>query len=120
MYKVIHIFEHFLHDNNYMTQLDNSITHETNKVPGLVLLIANIIQEGSKTYGRVKNQSELQQLFGLFFNYINDKLTNARGIKKYNTSEFKPLFDECVQLVVIKFKFAKKFSPFKGLICSRT
>jgi hypothetical protein len=102
MNQVRHIFEHFLRDNHFMSQIDKYIANnmEPKHIPGLVLLIAHIIQEGGDSYGNVKNQNDLSQLFGYFYNYINNKL--------FYQPEFQNMFDTCIQLAVTNFKYSNR------------
>jgi hypothetical protein len=111
--KAIHLFEYFLHNISFMTRIDDYIEcemkktkiMETKSVPGLVLLIMNIINEATQ-YCPIKNNIELQQLLGLFYNYVKDIIAKS----DYSKEDFKQSFDICVKLAAMNIKFSNNYS----------
>ena len=120
------VFECLLRDNTFMSSIDEYIittifvtkTFDVKHVPQLVLILMTLLSKGTNYIDigkKIKNDSELQHLLEIFYNYITDRIKENLYLLEFNITDFKKSYDICVRLAILKLKFTGK----TGLCCIR-
>jgi hypothetical protein len=115
----LYVFDCLLRDNEFMSTIDiyisNTIfiakTVDAKHVPQLILILMTLLVK-HKTYINVeknlKNDTELQHLFEIFYTYIVRKIQENPNLTEFNADEFKKSYEICIRLAILKLKFKEK------------
>ena len=102
-------FQKLLRNKTFMTQIDVCIletqTLDIEKVPQLVLLIMNLLEENN-AYNDLKNIKNVKHLLDIIYSYIKAYL-NLKTID-YDAAEFKESFNIYTTVALMKIKFKKR------------
>ena len=120
------VFECLLRDNTFMSCIDDYIintifatkTFDAKNVPQLVLILMDLLTRSNNFVDvgeKIKNDSELQDLLEIFYNYIIDRINENPNLGEFDADEFKKSYSICARLAVMKLKFKAK----TGLFCIR-
>ena len=127
--EILYVFETLLRNNSFMTRIDHYIKNtifsnkkfDSKDIQELVLIITRLLLDNPEYIDykyHIKNNKELVELLELFFDYILSKINEC--IKYYNFNNnivdnegIKYIYDICVRLVILKFKYSKQ----NGFFC---
>ena len=119
------IFECILRNSKFMDAVDqfietiikNTNTFSPENVPQLVLLIMTMLSESYV----VKNETDLAQLFEIFYNYIMTKINKYKDDHNYDfwfyEEKFKQSFQICIKLAVLKLNFSFRKNKSNSWCC---
>jgi hypothetical protein len=113
--KALFVFECLLRDNTFMSIIDTYISNtifssktiDAKDVPQLVLILMTLLvkHKTSNVEKNLKNDTELQELFHIFYNYIVVKIKENPNLTDFDNDEFKKTYEICIRLAILKLKF---------------